>query len=113
MLRVTGHSGKVLLVPQQGAIAVIKSWQHKGLQLFFETGCVAKIQPEHAKKLRERLWVIDVAEKIEDIGFNGYRLHPLKGERAGIWSVMVSGNWRLTFEFRDGNAHILNYEDYH
>jgi len=43
----------------------------------------------------------------------GYRLHPLKGRTRDRWSIWVSGNWRLTFEFRDGNAYILDYEDYH
>lgn len=43
----------------------------------------------------------------------GFRLHPLKGERKGIWSITVSGNWHLTFEFLEGNVYILNYEDYH
>jgi proteic killer suppression protein len=50
---------------------------------------------------------------IDDIDLPGYSLHPLKGDRGGVWSISVSGNWRLTFEFIDGNAHIVNYEDYH
>jgi len=43
----------------------------------------------------------------------GFRLHPLKGTEQGRWSVAVSGNWRITFEFHDGNAYVLDYEDYH
>jgi len=43
----------------------------------------------------------------------GFRLHQLKGGRAGRWSIRVNGNWRMTFEFRDGNAYVLDYEDYH
>ena len=43
----------------------------------------------------------------------GYKLHPLKGGAVGRWAISVSGNWRLTFEFRDGNSHVLDYEDYH
>ena len=43
----------------------------------------------------------------------GYRLHPLKGKRKGIWTISVSGNWRLTFGFIDGNVYLLDYEDYH
>ncbi|TLX55013.1 hypothetical protein DN824_20145 [Stutzerimonas nosocomialis] len=42
-----------------------------------------------------------------------FRLHPFKGEMRGRWSIMVNGNWRLTFKFRDGNAYVLDYEDYH
>jgi len=60
-----------------------------------------------------QLAAIDTAQVIDDIDLPGFRLHPLKGSRSGIWSISVSGNWRITFEFRDGNGYILNYEDYH
>jgi len=60
-----------------------------------------------------QLAAIDTAQLIEDIDLPGYRLHPLKGKRSEIWSISVSGNWRITFKFTDGNAYILNYEDYH
>jgi proteic killer suppression protein len=89
-----------------------KSETQKGLLQYFETGSVAEVNPNHVKRLRERLRVIDVAATIEDINITGYKLHPLQGDRAGIWPV-VSGNWRITFEFKGGDAHILNYEDYH
>ncbi|EPE0572776.1 type II toxin-antitoxin system RelE/ParE family toxin, partial [Escherichia coli] len=56
---------------------------------------------------------IDQAEIIDDINLAGYRLHQLQGGRSDTWSVTVSGNWRITFEFRNGDAYILNYEDYH
>lgn len=42
-----------------------------------------------------------------------YQCHSLKGDRQGVWSMTVSGNWRITFEFINGDAYILNYEDYH
>lgn len=92
---------------------MIKSWKHKGLQRFFETGSAAGVNPQHVKRLRERLRVIDLAMTIDDVNIAGYRLHTLQGDRDGIWSVTVSGNWRVTFEFIDGDAYILNYEDYH
>ncbi|WP_256367352.1 type II toxin-antitoxin system RelE/ParE family toxin [Microbulbifer sp. SH-1] len=60
-----------------------------------------------------QLVALDTAVSIDDLNIPGYRLHPLKGQRKGIWSITVNGNWRLTFEFRDGNVYILNYEDYH
>jgi len=56
---------------------------------------------------------LDTAQTIDDMDLPGFRLHPLKGNLAGRWSITVSGNWRLTFEFRDGNAYVLDYEDYH
>ena len=92
---------------------MIKSFAHKGLKVFYETGNVKGIQANHAKKLRMQLAALDTASVIEDVNIPGYRLHTLQGNRAGIWSITVNGNWRLTFEFIEGNVHVLNYEDYH
>jgi proteic killer suppression protein len=60
-----------------------------------------------------QLAALDSAQTIDDMAIPGFRLHPLKGDRAGRWSITVSGNWRVTFEFRDGNAYVLDCEDYH
>ena len=92
---------------------MIKSFSHKGLQKFYETGSVAGIQPGHKKKLRLQLVALDTAQTMEDMDIPGFRLHPLKGKRKDFWALDVSGNWRMTFWFKDGNAHIVNYEDYH
>ncbi len=92
---------------------MIKTFKHKGLKKFFETGSKAGIQAKHDRKLRMQLAAIDTATIIDDIDVPGFKLHPLKGDRDGIWSITVNGNWRVTFEFVDGNAYILNYEDYH
>jgi len=92
---------------------MIKSFKHKGLEKFYEKGSTKGIQPNHARKLRMQLIALDTAQSIEDMDIPGYRLHQLKGERKGYWSITVNANWRLTFEFVDGNVHILNYEDYH
>lgn len=92
---------------------MIKSWKHKGLRQFFESGSTAGIVSEHASKLETRLTALNLADCIEDLNFPGYKLHPLKGNKKGLWSIRVTGNWRLTFEFNDGDVYILNYEDYH
>ncbi len=92
---------------------MIKSFSHKGIQKFFETGNTAAIQHGHRKKLRLQLAALDTAQKIEDMDMPGFRLHPLKGKRKDHWAIDVSGNWRMTFRFEDGNAHRINYEDYH
>ena len=92
---------------------MIKSFKHKGLRLFYEKGRTSGIQPRHSNKLRMQLAAIDTAKEIDDINLPGFSLHLLKGRRSGIWSISVNGNWRVTFEFKDGNAYILNYEDYH
>lgn len=92
---------------------MIQSFRHKGLQRFYETGSKAGIQAQHAVWLRLQLAALDSAQVIGDMDIPGYRLHALKGELRGGWSISVSGNWRLTFEFREGHAYVLDYEDYH
>jgi len=92
---------------------MIKSFKHEVLKKYFESESTAGIQSSHARKLKMQLVAIDTAHMIEDIDLPGYQLHPLRGDREGIWSISVNGNWRVTFEFKDGNAYILNYEDYH
>jgi proteic killer suppression protein len=92
---------------------MIKSFKHKGLEKFYSKGSASGIQAKHAKKLRMQLAALDTAQVLDDLDIPGYRLHPLKGPRGGIWSVTVAANWRLTFEFSDGNIHILDDEDYH
>lgn len=92
---------------------MIKSFKHKGLKSYFEDNSTAGIIPQHAKKLQIQLAVLNSAGKVADLDLPGYRLHPLKGDRNGIWAITVKANWRITFEFHDGDAYIVNYEDYH
>ena len=92
---------------------MIKSFKHKGLKRFFEFGTTRGIQSVHADKLELQLDALDTAVTIEDMRLPSWRLHALKGQQAGRWSVTVNGNWRMTFEFKDGDAYVLDYEDYH
>ncbi len=92
---------------------MIKSFRHKGLKRFYDTGKVSGIQPKHAKRLRMQLVALDTSSTVEDMDIPGFRLHELKGSGKDRWSIWVNGNWRLTFEFRDGHAYVLDYEDYH
>ena len=92
---------------------MIKSFEHKGLKKFFETGNASGIDPAHRQKIRIRLAALDTATSIEDMDLPGFRLHALKGDKQGEWAIDVSKNWRITFEFFDGNAYVVNYEDYH
>ncbi len=91
---------------------MIQSFRHKGLRKLFETGSAAGIQASHAKRLRLQLTALDTAQVIEDMDVPGFALHPLKGAMRGRWSISVNGNWRLTFEFKDGNTYVLDFEDY-
>ena len=92
---------------------MIKSFRHKGLKKFFETGNRSGIQPQHSKRLRMQLAALETALSIDDMDVPGFRLHALKGTEKGRWSIWVNGNWRITFEFIDGHAYVLDYEDYH
>jgi toxin HigB-1 len=96
-----------------GYIQVIKSFEHKGLENFFTTGSKAGITAAHATKISDRLAFLHAADTVDDMDKPGYRLHELKGDRKGLWAVDVSKNWRIVFEFKDGDAFIVNYEDYH
>lgn len=92
---------------------MIKALRHKGLKKFYETGVSSGIKTTHITRLRMQLLALDTARQIEDMDIPGFKLHPLRGKLKGRWSISVSGNWRITFEFRDGNAYVLDYEDYH
>ena len=92
---------------------VIKSFKHKGLALFYKTGKISGIQTKHQKRLKMQLAALDSATMITDIDIPGYYLHGLKGKRKAFWSIAVSGNWRITFMFENGDVTIVNYEDYH
>lgn len=92
---------------------MIKSFVHKGLALFFNTGNTKGIQAQHAKKLRNLLAMLDSATVVDDLNAPGTRLHKLHGNLADLWAVDVSGNWRIVFRFEDGDAYVVNYCDYH
>ena len=92
---------------------MIQSFRHKGLKKYFETGSKAGIQPDHAKRLQMQLAALTTAQTVSDMDIPGFKLHSLSGDNVDRWSIWVSGNWRLTFEFRHGHAYVLNYEDYH
>ena len=92
---------------------MIKSISHKGLRLFFEAGRTVGIRKEHAARLQMQLIALQTANVIADMNLPGYRLHRLKGKYKSRWSIKVNKNWRLTFEFTDGDVFLLDYEDYH
>jgi proteic killer suppression protein len=92
---------------------VIRSFTHKGLRKFFETGSNAGIRPEHNKRLRLVLGTLNAAVTIKDVALPGLGLHQLTGRLSGFWSVSVSGNWRVIFRFKDGEACDIDYVDYH
>lgn len=92
---------------------MIISFKHKGLEIFFKTGNNKGVNSEHAAKIRRILEQLRRAKEIRDMDAPGYNLHQLKGDRQDVWSVTVRANWRITFKFKNGDAFILDYEDYH
>ena len=92
---------------------MIKSFRHTGLEKFFKTGSKAGIQPAHAAKLSIQLYALDAAKSAADLNTPGWRLHSLKGNLEGHWSIRVNGNWRLTFKFEGEDAILVDYQDYH
>lgn len=92
---------------------MIKTFRHKGLRAFFEQGTVAGIQPVHAPRLAAMLRRLNETTNSQGMNLPGWNLHPLKGELKGHFSVQVSGNWRMTFMFDDGDAVLVDYQDYH
>lgn len=92
---------------------MIKGFRHKGIKKFFETGSKKGIQPDHAEKLSRQLTALNEADEVDDMDFPGWDLHPLKGNLKDHWSVSVNGNWRMTFKFENGDAWLVDYQDYH
>ncbi|MEO0883954.1 MAG: type II toxin-antitoxin system RelE/ParE family toxin [Pseudomonadota bacterium] len=92
----------------------IASIQHKGLLAYFTSGDSKGLRQDLVLRLQNILTALEVAADVESLeGPPGWRIHQLKGDRAGVWSISVSGNWRLTFTVKDNVIHDLNLEDYH
>ena len=92
---------------------MIKSFKHKGLEKCFYDDTTKGIQVKHAEKLANILDLLDAADTIQVINFPGSRFHKLQPKNQEIWAVSVSGNWRITFKFVNGDAYLVDYVDYH
>ena len=92
---------------------MIKSFRHKGLETFFYTGSKKGIRPEHTNRLERILDRLNAASNIKDMNYPGSDLHQLSGDKKGQYAVKVSGNWRVFFEFIEGEAYVVDYDDYH
>ena len=92
---------------------MIRSFRHKGLEKFFLKGTKSGIQAKHAPRLRLILGRLNAATDPKDMDLPGLKLHELRGKKKGVWSVWVSGNWRITFRFNGKDAELVDYEDYH
>ena len=92
---------------------MIASFKHRGLKALYDERAARRVAPEHVQKLRDVLAVLDRSRRPQDVDIPGFRLHPLKGELKGHYAVAVSGNWRVTFRFEEGDVVDMDYLDYH
>lgn len=92
---------------------MIVGFRHKGLKLLYETGSHKGVIAAHRVKLLNILAALDAAAEAEDLKLPSFRLHLLKGNLAGHWSIWVNGNWRVTFLFVDSDVELVDYLDYH
>ena len=92
---------------------MIKSFKHKDLERYFLNGDKSGIQEKHEQRLRLILNRLNLMARIEDVNFPSANLHRLKGNLKDLWSIKISGNWRITFKFENENVYIVDYIDYH
>ena len=92
---------------------MIKSFKHKGLEQFFLYDDRRRINQNHVSRLSRILDRLDASLKPQDMNLPGFKLHGLLGKEKGTWSVWVSGNWRVTFQFDGSDAVAIDYSDYH
>lgn len=92
---------------------MIVSIRHKGLRQLFEDDVAKGVNPDHVRKLKQILAVLQAAQEIEAANLPSFRLHPLTGDLKGLWSVTVRANWRVVFRFEDGKAFDVDLVDYH
>lgn len=92
---------------------MIGSFRHRGLKRLYEAADASKVPSHLLQRVEEILGLLDVAVTAHDMALPGYRLHKLKGDLKGHWSVTVSGNWRIIFRIESGNAVDVDLLDYH
>lgn len=92
---------------------MIKTIRHRGLKRLYERGDPSGVRSDQVKRIADVLAHLDQALKPAELDLPGYRLHRLKGELKGMWSVTISGNWRIIFRFADGEAWDVDLVDYH
>jgi len=94
-------------------MSMIIGFRHKGLETLYKTGSSRGVQAAHAPKLSRILAALNAAASPAELSQPAYKLHPLKGELKGHWSIWVNGNWRVTFRFVGADVELVDYVDYH
>ena len=92
---------------------MLKTFRHRGLERLFESDDASGVRADQVRRIRDVLAHLDGARQPNDINLPGYRLHPLRGNLKGCWSVTISGNWRIIFRLENGDAFDVDLVDYH
>ncbi len=92
---------------------MIRSFKHRGLKRLYERGDRSGMRPDLLDTVEDILARLDEADAPQALNLPGYRLHPLKGELSGFWSVTVRANWRIIFRFQGADAFDVELIDYH
>lgn len=92
---------------------MIKTWKHKGLKQFYLAGDKSGIKPDHVKRIKMLLQLLDVAEEPKHMNLPGINFHALRGDFSGYYSIKVSSNWRIVFKFEENDVILVDYIDYH
>jgi proteic killer suppression protein len=92
---------------------MIQTLRHRGLKRLFLDGEAGGVRADQLKRINDVLAQLDSAVRPADVDLPGYRLHSLKGELRGHWSITISGNWRIIFRFADGDCFDVDLVDYH
>ena len=88
-------------------------FRSRALRLLFERGDRRRIDPRYASRIETILVRMAEAERVSDLNLSGFRLHQLRGDLAGRWSIRVSANWRITFRAEGDTLYDIDYVDYH
>lgn len=92
---------------------MIQSFRHRGLRRLYEAGTRRYLRADQVNKIERILARLDAADEVSNMDLPGFRLHPLRGDRAGFWAVTVQANWRIIFRFEAGHAYDVDLVDYH
>lgn len=92
---------------------MIRTFKHRGLKRLCERDDQSQVSTDHLTRIEDILARLDIADAPYALAMPGYNLHRLRGDLQGFWSVKVSGNWRIIFRFKDGDAFDVDLIDYH
>ena len=92
---------------------MIQTIRHRGLKRLFQRDDKSGLNAEHLPRIIRVMAILDMATSPQDLDLPGYRLHPLRGELKGFWSVRITGNYRIIFRMEDGDVYDIDLVDYH